>query len=113
MVKDCETAQDWEQLLADSHDKPVFLLKHSTRCGISASAWRAFQGYAKTGNAGFWRVLVVEDRPLSQQIARESRVQHQSPQTILFRQGKPVWDTSHGSITAQEMSAALSAADGV
>jgi len=64
MIKDCKTAQDWEQLLAESHEKPTFLLKHSTRCGISAAAWRAFQECSGTGECGFWRVLVIEDDPL-------------------------------------------------
>ena len=107
MIKDCKTAQDWQQLLADSREKPVFLLKHSTRCGISASAYRKFEEYAQTDAADFWKVLVVEDRPLAQQIARETGIQHQSPQAILFRQGKAVWDTSHWSITPQEMASAL------
>ena len=112
MIKDIKTAQDWEQLLADSHDTPTFLLKHSTRCGISASAWRAFQECSGTGSCGFCRVLVVEDRPMSQQIARDSGIPHQSPQAILFWQGKPVWNASHWSITAEALSAALKAVEG-
>ena len=112
MIKDCKTTQDWEQLLADSHEQPTFLLKHSTRCDISAAAWRAFQECSGTGVCGFWRVLVVEDRPMSLQIARDSGVQHQSPQAILFHHGKPVWNASHYSITAKGLSEALSAAEG-
>ena len=107
MVKSCKTTGDFHQLLANSHEMPVFLFKHSTRCPISASRWRTFQGFADKDQAEFWRVLVIEDRPTSLQIARESSVSHQSPQAILFHNGQAVWHASHYSITAEEMAAAL------
>ena len=46
MIKDCQTENDFRKLLADSHEKPVFLFKHSTNCPISRGRWSAFQGYA-------------------------------------------------------------------
>ena len=110
MIDDCKTMEDFHQLLNNSQQKPVFLFKHSTRCGISASRWRVFQEFAAGDQAEFWRVLVIEDRATAQQVARESGVAHQSPQAILFHEGKAVWHASHYSITPAEMSAALSRA---
>jgi bacillithiol system protein YtxJ len=108
MIKDCQTNEDFEQLLADSQDRPVFLLKHSTRCSISAGRWRMYQGYAdREARAAFCRVLVIEDRPLSMHVAQETGIRHQSPQAILFHRGEPVWDASHYSITEEDMTAAL------
>ena len=108
MIKDCHTTEDFGQLLADSQDKPVFLLKHSTRCSISASRWRVFQSYAdREARAAFCRLLVIEDRPLSMHVAQETGIRHQSPQAILFYRGEPVWDASHYSITEEDMTAAL------
>ena len=108
MVQDCRTTQDFSSLLAASHDKPVFLFKHSTRCPISASRWRVLQAYAERElRADFWKVLVVEDRPVSMHVAHETGVRHQSPQAILLYQGKPVWDESHYRITEDDMEAAL------
>jgi bacillithiol system protein YtxJ len=40
-------------------------------------------------------------------VADETGVRHQSPQAILFYQGKPVWDDSHYRITEDDMKAAL------
>jgi bacillithiol system protein YtxJ len=108
MIKDCQTSEDFEQLLADSQDMPVFLLKHSTRCSISAGRWRMFQGFAdQEVRAAFCRLLVIEDRPLSMHVAQETGIRHQSPQAILFYRGEPIWDASHYSITEEDMTAAL------
>ena len=108
MIRDCKTVEDWHALLAGSQERPAFLFKHSTRCPISSSRWQVFQDYVgRVKNADFWKVLVVEDRGLSLQIAAESGVRHQSPQAILFYRGKAVWDTSHYSITDAAMSSAL------
>lgn len=108
MIKDCRTEEDFEQLLADSQDMPVFLFKHSTRCSISAGRWAMFQGYAdREARAAFCKLLVIQDRALSMHVAQETGIRHQSPQAILFYQGEPVWDASHYSITEEDMTLAL------
>jgi bacillithiol system protein YtxJ len=108
MIENCETIEDWRTLLARSQDKPVFLFKHSTRCPISASRWKEFQSFAQgRDDAEFWVVLVIQDRPVSLQIAHDSGIAHQSPQAILFDNGQAVWHNSHWSITSQEMAHAL------
>lgn len=108
MVQDCRTAEDFSSLLASSQEKPVFLFKHSTRCPISASRWRVLVEYAdREARADFYRLLVIEDRPVSMHVADETGVRHQSPQAILFYRGKPVWNESHYRITEEDMKAAL------
>jgi bacillithiol system protein YtxJ len=108
MVQDCRTVEDFSSLLAASQDKPVFLFKHSTRCPISASRWRLLEEYAShESRADFWKLLVIQARPVSLHVADETGVRHQSPQAILFYQGKPVWDESHYRITEKDMKAAL------
>jgi bacillithiol system protein YtxJ len=44
---------------------------------------------------------------VSDEIARRSGVRHQSPQAILLREGKPVWDASHIGITVDSLLAAI------
>jgi bacillithiol system protein YtxJ len=113
MVEDCETAKDFEGLLGTSYERPVFLFKHSTRCGISAGRWRAFCGLAETEpRAVYRRVLVIENRDLSREVAQKTGITHQSPQVILFHNGRAVWDASHYSITEAEMTKALEQALG-
>jgi bacillithiol system protein YtxJ len=45
-------------------------------------------------------VDVLAERPLSQQIAARSGVEHESPQVIIFRRGTPIWNASHQDIKA-------------
>ena len=111
MISECKRVRDFEKLVAASHDGPVFLLKHSTRCPISASRWRVYQGLAeRESRAAFHRVLVIEDRPVSLHVAQASGIQHKSPQVILFYKGEPVWDASHYSITEEVIKSALESA---
>lgn len=108
MIKDCESRQDFDQLVQNSQKHPVFLLKHSTRCPISGAAWRAYQRFAETyPDIDLWRVLVIENKQLSSQIALEADIRHQSPQILLFHEGNVVWNESHYSIKEDAMREAL------
>lgn len=108
MIKPCRTDDDYRQLLSDSHQATVFLLKHSTRCPISASARAAFERFAdEHSEVGCWQVLVVEDRPLSTSITEETGIKHQSPQVILYKDGTARWHASHGSINVTVLLEAL------
>lgn len=108
MIRSCASEADFRELLTDSASRPVFLMKHSTRCPISARAHERYTSFAaEHGEVECWEVLVVEHRAVSTRIAEETGVTHQSPQAILFRDGKAVWHTSHGSISIQGLLAAL------
>ena len=50
---------------------------------------------------------MTDQRPLSRLVEERSGVRHESPQTILFRDGAPVWDASHGAITSERLAEAL------
>ncbi|MGH1362851.1 MAG: bacillithiol system redox-active protein YtxJ [Calditrichia bacterium] len=104
---------DFNNITKQSESKPVFLFKHSTRCGVSAAAWQEFDAFMSEIAAGdnsvdFSRVLVVEDRPTSLKIAETTKVPHQSPQVMLIRKGNVVWHTSHWAITKSKLHEALS-----
>jgi bacillithiol system protein YtxJ len=111
MITPCLTDDDFHRALADSASRPVLLLKHSTRCPISAGAEIRFRHFADTHpEVECWQVLVIEQRAIADLITVETGVTHQSPQVILFRGGKPVWHTSHHSITETMLETALSSA---
>lgn len=96
MVKEIQGKKDFDRLLEKSHQVPVFLIKHSTACGLSAAAWREFTELAEEeSRAEFWRVLVRENRSLSRMIAEKTGIRHESPQVILFSGGQPIWNDSH------------------
>lgn len=111
MIQDLNTVQEYEQMVAESQTRPAFLFKHSTRCPISASAWRSVQTCAQAEKrAAFYRVLVVENRTLSSHIAEMTQVRHESPQVLLFWRGRVVWHASHWAITPESLTQALDTA---
>lgn len=108
MIQECQSHQDLRQLLTDSQRRPVFLFKHSSRCPISASVWREVQDFeCACSEADFWRVLVIENKSLSAQVAAETGIRHQSPQALLFYKGQVIWHKSHWDISQKALQDAL------
>ncbi len=52
-------------------------------------------------------VRVVEARLASNHIAELTGITHESPQLILFKEGKPVFDRDNWDITAEDLAVAL------
>jgi len=113
MVTPCRDENEFNQIVSDSAGHPIFLFKHSTRCPVSAHAHAEFARFAEEHPEIECReVLVVEQRPLSQHIAQQTDVAHQSPQALLFSNGKVVWNASHFSISADGLRKAYNEATG-
>lgn len=99
-----------EKILADNREDLLLLFKHSTRCPISAKAFREFNSFLQTEEgtdlpAGV--VLVVEDRPVSNAITERIGIRHASPQAILLKNGEVCWHTSHSNITSAALTDAV------
>lgn len=85
------------------------VFKHSPRCGISSFALKGFErsNYFKSSNDSLWILNVLESRNLSLQIAKDMNIQHESPQILVFSNGKVIHHASHSDIDAdliQELS---------
>jgi bacillithiol system protein YtxJ len=52
-------------------------------------------------------IRVIESRPASTHVAQRTGIPHESPQLILFKDGKPVFDRDNWDITAEDIGAAL------
>jgi|TARA_B100000809_G_scaffold205149_2_gene206785 bacillithiol system protein YtxJ len=105
------TSEELSGLLELSEQRPVMVFKHSTRCPISTFAQREVMSYlpaARERGVHCVMILVVEDRPVSLELAELLGVRHQSPQVILVRDGQAVWNDSHEGVTC----AALEVAEG-
>jgi bacillithiol system protein YtxJ len=48
-------------------------------------------------------VKVIESRPVSNEIATEMHVKHESPQVLLIRDQEVLWHTSHWNITFEKL----------
>lgn len=98
------STEQLQDLLETSASRPVLLFKHSTRCPISARAYSEVSSYLSgqpNENAIYGLIHVIEDRPVSLEAAELLSVKHESPQAILIKDGKAVWNTSHSGITSK------------
>jgi bacillithiol system protein YtxJ len=108
MINECRSEEDFHRLLEDSRSKPVFLFKHSTACPTSKGARMKYETLSEEDQrAEYWLVLVRENKALARQIAEESGVEHQSPQVILFRDGRAIWNCAHYAINNRVLSGQL------
>jgi bacillithiol system protein YtxJ len=77
----------------------VIIFKHSNACGVSASAYRELEKLDKQVNM----VEVQTAREVSRDLADLTGVEHETPQVIVLRDGKAVWNASHFQIKAAEV----------
>lgn len=110
-VSEIMTEADWKKVLEKSKDEPVFIFKHSTECPISAgAAYRTNSFISKESTKdtpNFYFVKVIERKPVSKIIESNTKITHESPQLILLKDGKALWNTSHENITAGSIKTAL------
>lgn len=90
------------EIVNESTEKPVVIFKHSTRCSISRMALRQFeQEFDLEGKVIPYYLDLLEHRDISNEIASRFGIYHQSPQLIVIKDGKAVYDASHGDINAE------------
>lgn len=91
-------------------DSELYLLfKHSLACPVSRWAFDEYEAFVKEHPEVATGWIDVRGRPdWSQWVAEKTGVVHQSPQVLLIRHGKVIWDASHHAIKREAMHAALS-----
>lgn len=94
--------QQLDDIINLSSETPVLIFKHSTRCSISRFALKNFEAeYAiEEEKLKPYFLDLLEHRDISNEIASRFGVMHQSPQVILIRDGKAIYNTSHSDIDA-------------
>lgn len=99
-----------EAAIAESLERPVLVFKHSRTCGISCEALDELQAHLERGDrkAAYKMITVQSHRGVSDGVTQRLGVRHETPQAILLRGGKAVWNASHFRITAEELARVLS-----
>ena len=94
-----------DSIVEASAEKPVVIFKHSTRCSISRMALKNFEREYDLGEseAAPYFLDLLEHRDISNEIAQKFQVIHQSPQLILIKDGKAVYNASHSEIDAEAL----------
>lgn len=104
-IKDVES---FDELASRSQNAPVVVFKHSTTCPISAAAYNEMSRFE--GEVAL--VEVQRAGSLSREIAQRTGVTHESPQVLVLRMGKVVWDASHWKVKANAVQEAVKKANG-
>jgi len=95
-----------QEIIEESKQKPVVIFKHSTSCSISATAKGRLERQWGEGNlmeVKPYYLDLLAYRPVSNQVARAFDIEHESPQLLLIRDGKCVYDASHLGIRLEEV----------
>ena len=92
------------EIINESAEKPVAIFKHSTRCGVSRMSLKEFENEFDLHDfVTPYFVDLLENRHVSDAIAKQFGVEHQSPQLILIKNGAPIYHASHGDIYADDL----------
>jgi bacillithiol system protein YtxJ len=87
-----------------SNERKVLIFKHSTRCSISRYALKQFENefiYADKITSYFLDLIAY--RAISNEIVNRFGVVHQSPQILLIKEGKSIYNASHSDIAAEDL----------
>lgn len=96
----------------ESHQHPVIIFKHSTRCSISRASLDRLERNWKTEElptAKTYFLDLLNYRDVSNAIAATFQVEHESPQLIVLKNGKPVYFKSHFDIDYTKLKDAMRA----
>ncbi|OZI08708.1 thioredoxin family protein [Siphonobacter sp. BAB-5385] len=97
-------AEQLEAIKKESFEHPVLIYKHSTTCSISSTAKaRLERQWDDTQGISAYYLDLLRYRPLSNAIAQEFDVEHESPQVLLIRDGECVYHESHFAIRFDEV----------
>lgn len=98
---DSEAALDAVIALGDRETVVLFL--HDPYCPISSSAYEEMERVDATVHL----LDVSAHSALGRSVQAKTGIRHESPQTIIFRDGTPAWHASHGRIRSTTVTAAL------
>ena len=95
-----------EEIKEISKTEPVFIFKHSTRCGISSMVIKRFEALfgEEHQNLKVYYLDLLNYRDLSDEVGYNFQVMHQSPQLLIVKNGVSVHNASHYDITITDLS---------
>ena len=89
--------------ISKSEDYAI-IYKHSPRCMTSLMAFRNMKSGSESDySIPFYMVDVIQNRDISRLIAEKFNIRHESPQVLIVKDGKCIFDTSHESIVLKNI----------
>lgn len=94
-----------DEIVTNSKTIPQVIFKHSTRCSISSMAKNRLDRKEAPDGINFYLLDLIRYRNISNKIAQDFAVTHQSPQVLVIENGKCVYNESHSGISFDEIEA--------
>lgn len=105
--------EDWEKIKNHNDYTNVIIFKYSPYCSVSRSIEREISKWAvkikDSSSMIFTEIDVVSSRNVSQAVAADLGIKHESPQVIILdKDGKVIWHESHYFISIDKIEKHLS-----
>lgn len=101
-----ESIEQLQTIKDNSSENLVLIFKHSTRCSISRAALDRLERNWQQGEMNHVKPFyldLIRYRDVSDQIAEDFSVEHESPQVLVIKNGQSVYDRSHIDINYREL----------
>ncbi len=92
-----------ESIASESFNKPQVLFKHSTRCSISSMAEGRLNRAEWPKHGDFYFLDLLQHRDISNAIAQQYKVHHESPQILVIKNGECILEQTHSGVNMQEI----------
>jgi bacillithiol system protein YtxJ len=96
-------AQQIDEIREKSKNRIQVIFKHSTRCAISSMAKSRLDKSQQPEHMDFYFLDLLKYRNLSSALSDTFNVRHESPQILMIRDGKCVYDESHLAIRMEDI----------
>src|SRR4051794_33047995 len=97
------SADQLPAIIDRSHLVPQVIFKHSTRCGTSSMVKNRLERAGKRDHLEFILLDILSNRAVSNKVAEDLNVWHESPQVLVVVKGECAYDESHLGITMEEI----------
>jgi len=103
--KTLDNINQLDEIIESSSEKTAVIFKHSTTCGISQHAMYKLESAwdIEDGVIDFYYLDLLNYRSVSNETANRFGVVHQSPQILVIKDGKSVYDISHNGISMESL----------
>ena len=98
-----QTEKQLDEIRQRSVNRPQVIFKHSTRCSTSSLVKHRLERAPQPGDVDFYYLDLLNYRPISNKIAESFRIDHESPQVLIIRNGECIYDESHLGISMDEI----------
>lgn len=98
-----QTTEQVEEIIVRSQTTPQVIFKHSTRCSISSVAKSRLEKAEAPEGIDFHYLDLISYRSVSNTIAERFGIYHESPQILLIKDGRCIYNESHMGIDMEEL----------